>query len=261
MADESMVRTLAAQAEAIWPQERGLLAALDLPREARVLDVACGTGEWIARLAAERPRDRMVGVDLHEPHLERARTRCAEHGPRVRFESGDAFALAAATDSVDLCACRHVLQAVPEPWLVLAELVRVTRPGGWVHLVAEDYGLILSEPCTVDSDRFWRSGPITLGERTGTDLRGGRKAFHGLRRLGLQEIRVHYVVLDTLRVPRPLLVRIFEAWRDGYTELIAQHTDLAEDEVRRSFDAVLAAFRDPDGYGAWLVPVIQGRVP
>ena len=37
MADESMVRTLAAQIEAIWPQEKALLESYGLPREARVL--------------------------------------------------------------------------------------------------------------------------------------------------------------------------------------------------------------------------------
>lgn len=261
MADESMVRTLAAQAEAIWPQERGLLARLELPDRSEVLDVGCGTGEWLVRIAADRPRARLVGIDVHEPHLELARALCHELGPRASFEVGDAFALARETASVDLCACRHLLQAVPEPRLVLRELVRVTRPGGWLHLVAEDYGLILSEPCAVDADRFWRSGPIAFGQRTGTDLRCGRRAYGWLRELGLEEIRIDYLVLDTLRVPRALLVAILEAWRDGYTDIIARNTALPRAEVAASFDAVLASFRDPDAYGAWLLPVLQARIP
>ena len=43
MADESMVRTLAAQAEAIWPLT--LLQGYALPEAPRVLDAGCGTGE------------------------------------------------------------------------------------------------------------------------------------------------------------------------------------------------------------------------
>lgn len=39
MADESMVRTLAAQIEAIWPQEKRLIDLYGLPHEARILDV------------------------------------------------------------------------------------------------------------------------------------------------------------------------------------------------------------------------------
>src|SRR5688572_30629177 len=43
MADESMVRTLAAQADAIWPQERWLFERYHLPEDATSLDAGCGT--------------------------------------------------------------------------------------------------------------------------------------------------------------------------------------------------------------------------
>ena len=49
MADESMIRTLAAQIEAIWPQEKSLINFYRLPRNARVLDVGAGTGEQFRR--------------------------------------------------------------------------------------------------------------------------------------------------------------------------------------------------------------------
>ena len=140
-------------------------------------------------------------------------------------------------------------------------MARVTRRGGWMHLVAEDYGMIHCHPCAVDADRFWREGPIAFGQRTGTDLYCGRRAFHWLTELGLADVRIEYAVLDTLRVPRPLLVEIFEAWRDGYTTIIAQHTELSEDEVRASFQAVADSFGDPAAYGLWLLPMIEARVP
>jgi len=51
MADESMVRTLSAQAEAIWPQEQALFARYALPAGVSILDAGCGTGEISMRLA------------------------------------------------------------------------------------------------------------------------------------------------------------------------------------------------------------------
>ena len=66
MADESMVRNLAAQAEAIWPQEEPIFARHD-PGEGVVLDVGCGTGEITARLAGKFPGASFVGIDL-EPY-------------------------------------------------------------------------------------------------------------------------------------------------------------------------------------------------
>lgn len=261
MAHESMVRTLAAQAEAVWPQERGLFARYGLGKGARALDIGCGTGEIVLRLAAEFPGLALTGIDLHHPHLALARERGRAFGARVEFRAGDAYTLDVPDGSYDLTLCRHMLQAVPEPRLVLAEMKRVTRPGGWLHLVAEDYGMIHCHPCAVDADRFWREGPITLGRRTGTDLHCGRKAYHWLRELGLEEVRVDYVVVDTVRVERRILVGIFEAWRDGYVDIIAANSSLPAEEVRRSFDAIIASFGDPSAYGVWLLPVLSARVP
>jgi len=261
MSDESMVRTLAAQAEALWPQERPLIEAYRLPADARVIDVACGTGEITSRLAAMLPEARILGVDIHPEHVDRARERCAAHGPCVRFEVGDAFALPAPDDGFDLAVCRHLLQAVPAPDRVVAELVRVTRPGGVVHLVAEDYAMIHFHPTRGDTDQFWRDGPMTFAEKLGTDLRSGRTMFTVMRRAGLADVRVDYIIADTVRVPRDVLARIWEAWRDGFAAPIAAHTDLALGAVIDHFEDMLGAIRDPDGYGVWLVPVISGRAP
>ena len=60
MADESMVRNLAAQAEAIWPQERVLFERYHLPEDAQVLDAGCGTGEISVRIAQMLPHARVL---------------------------------------------------------------------------------------------------------------------------------------------------------------------------------------------------------
>jgi len=91
MGDESMVRNLAAQAEAIWPQERPLFARYLLPASPRILDLGCGTGEITFRVAELFPASQIVGIDLDEGHLERARQRCSRFGDRVRFQKGDAW--------------------------------------------------------------------------------------------------------------------------------------------------------------------------
>jgi ubiquinone/menaquinone biosynthesis C-methylase UbiE len=260
MAHESMVRNLAAQARATWPAERPLFERYGLTSGARVLDVGCGTGEIALRLGREFPGLVLTGVDLHAPHLEIARQRCGEAGIAAEFRRGDAYALDFPDASFDLTVSRHLLQAVPEPRRILAEMKRVTRPGGYLHVVAEDYGWIHCHPCAIDVERFWRAGPIAMGRRTGTDLHCGRHAYHWLHALGLEDVRVDYAVLDTLRVDRELLAEIFTAWRDGYTEIIAAHTSLSAEEVRASFEAIAASFRDPAAYGLWLLPILAGRV-
>ena len=80
--------------------------------------------------------------------------------PRVRFEQGDAFELQLTAGQLDLVVCRHMTQSVPEPQRVLAELRRICRPGGWVHVLSEDYGMIHAAAGKVDPDRLWHEGVI-----------------------------------------------------------------------------------------------------
>ena len=101
MADESMVRNLAAQAEAIWPQEAPLFRRYALPDQPDVLDAGCGTGEISCRLAQLLPAAQVLGVDIIDSHLILARSRCGacvggwaapKWGPRARWAAPGARA-------------------------------------------------------------------------------------------------------------------------------------------------------------------------
>jgi len=261
MADASMVRNLAYQARALWPQEAPLLGRYRLPAAARILDVGCGTGEIASRVAEALPAARVVGVDLLEGHLALARERYGRLAPRLSFAQGDGYALAFPEGAFDLAICRHVLQAVPEPGRVVAEMARVVRPGGFVHLLLEDYGLLHASPCSPALERFWQDVPRRFGDALGTDMLVGRRGFALLRGAGLEEIAHVDLVVDTLRVPRDVFAGIIEAWRDGFSEALAGHAGLAPDEVRARWEELLAVIRDPAGYAVWRVPIWSGRVP
>lgn len=260
MADESMVRNLAAQAEAIWPQELPIFLRHD-PGAGAVLDVGCGTGEITARLAETFRRATFIGVDLEEPHLERARELCAPFGSRVQFEPGDALDLPFPEETFDLVVCRHLIQAVPDAGRVLSEITRVLRPGGRVHLIAEDYGMLHCYPTELDADGFWQRFPPRYSAGTGCDLHIGRKTYTLLHDLGMTGIAVDYVVVDTLRVPRETFARIWEAWRDGYTDSITEHSGVSREEIERRWREMIACVRDERGYASWQVPVWTAAKP
>ena len=260
MADESMIRTLAAQIEAIWPQEKSLIDAYRLQGNARVLDVGAGTGEFSARIAETFPEAQVLGVELLETSVNHARAKHAALAPRVRFEVGDAFALAQPDNSFDLAANRHMVQSVPHVEKILAELVRVTRPGGHVHLLAEDYTMLHMMSGPLDSDVLWRKGPVEFSERTGTDSRIGRRAWTLMRAAGLVDVRVDYVIVDTLRVPRRVFADIITAWRDGYVGALAT-PDWPPAVVRKHFDEVIASILNPEHYAVWMLPIVSGVKP
>jgi hypothetical protein len=150
---------------------------------------------------------------------------------------------------------------VPEPVRVLAELVRVCKSGGWVHVLSEDYGMLHMPVRALDPDRLWQDGVFAYTRATGTDARVGRHTFAYLRALGLTELRVDYVVVDTLRVPRETFAAILEAWRDGYTDVFGEKSRLSAEQARELFDQIIESVRDPNAYAVWHVPIVSGRKP
>jgi ubiquinone/menaquinone biosynthesis C-methylase UbiE len=261
LADEAIVRNLAAQALAIWSQEELLVERYKLPIGAAILDVGCGTGEVPVRLAAKFPGATVLGADPYASHVEFARRRHAQVGERLRFEQVDPYQLPFADASYDLVVCRHLLQAVPYPERIIDELDRVTKPGGRVHLLAEDYGMFHFAPTRLDIDVFWREVTSVFGPATNTDLRIGRRAYTLLAERGFQQVSVEYVHVDTLRVNRDVCVQIVEAWRDGYSVTLAERSRLNLDEVRAYFDDMIGCIRNPRGYAVWQIPIATGIKP
>ena len=194
MADESMVRNLDAQARAIWPQEVPLLQRYELPPNASILDAGCGTGEGASRIARLFPDARVLAVDILDAHLARARSLYDDLAPRLTFENQSIFALREQTGSFDLTVCRHVLHSIPQAGAVIGELARVTRPGGYLHLIAEDYGMLHFQRGRLDPQDFWHVGPRAMERATNTDLSIGRNTFGILAALGLENIAIDYIV-------------------------------------------------------------------
>jgi ubiquinone/menaquinone biosynthesis C-methylase UbiE len=261
MADGSMVRNLEAQAHAIWPQEVGLFCRYALPPKPHILDAGCGTGEGSSRLAKLFANASVLGVDIIDSHLEIARSRYANLAPRLAFQHQSVFELKAADQAFDLTVCRHVLHSIPYADRVIGELARVTRRRGYLHLIPEDYGMLHFQRGNLDVRDFWHEVPAMMGTATGTDVFIGRNAYSMLARMNFDEIKVDYLIVDTVRVPREVFATIIEAWRDGYAKPISELTSMKYDDAMAYFHQMIANIRDPQGYAVWMVPVVSGRVP
>jgi ubiquinone/menaquinone biosynthesis C-methylase UbiE len=259
MGDASMARNLAHQARAIWPQEQRLFERYGLYGDPRVLDLGCGTGEITRRLAELFPQAQLLGVDILAANLDLARANTPAALERVRYARGDAYALDVPANSFDLVVCRHVSQSIPDFPRVLKEIARVLRPGGWLHWLAEDYGMLHMPVGELDPDDFWHDIAFEYFRRTHCDGRSGRHAWAQLRAAGFVDIAVDYAVVDPLRVDRADFLGIMRAWRDGYVAPLAQRTGRAIEEVQRRFDAIVASVADPERYAVWHVPILGAR--
>jgi SAM-dependent methyltransferase len=108
------------------------MARLAIPAGTKVLDLACGTGN-LAVIAARRGGV-VSGIDIAANLIEQARTRAAAEGLRIAYEEGDAEALPYADGQFDLVVSMFGVMFAPRPSIAVAEMMRVTRPGGHVAL-------------------------------------------------------------------------------------------------------------------------------
>jgi SAM-dependent methyltransferase len=104
------------------------LRGLELPIGAAVLDVGCGYGRWVARLA-ERPEiAAIVAADLSEGMVREGRNAVAD--ARVQWISADAQRLPMRDASCDAVLAMHMLYHVPDIAAAIGEARRVLRTGG-----------------------------------------------------------------------------------------------------------------------------------
>ncbi|GAA2405237.1 hypothetical protein GCM10010191_11310 [Actinomadura vinacea] len=109
-----------------WLTDEGLLAGhaalCDVPADARLLDVCCGSG--VVGHAFKGRVGEMIGLDLTPEMVELASTRLD------RVDQGTVYDLPYPDADFDLVVTREVLHLLPQPQRPLAEIFRVLRPGG-----------------------------------------------------------------------------------------------------------------------------------
>ena len=101
----------------------------------RVLDLGCGPGTDTIPLAAlVGANGRVIGADYDEAMITEALQRAEQAGVNawVEHQCVDAMSLPFATDYFDSCRSERLFQHLHHPELALAEMIRVTKPGGWV---------------------------------------------------------------------------------------------------------------------------------
>lgn len=129
-------------------------AVCALPYHGVIAEVGCGAGRFLRAIGSVRPDVRLVGLDISRAALRRA---AALGTPaEMRLISGADASLPAADGEFDAVLMLDVLEHVNDPSGLLAEVHRVTKPKGVVHLHV---------PCEEDWLALWRWLPGQRGER------------------------------------------------------------------------------------------------
>jgi SAM-dependent methyltransferase len=155
------------------------LAPVDSPQ--RVLDVGTGTGQWGCELCWEHPGALVVGFDLVPGR--------PEHPPGYRHVRGNLLqGLPFRDDCFDFVHQRYLVSGIPvSAWPgAVAELVRVTRPGGWVELAEPTMGDRHVGPATERLQRMFQEMAGSLGLDTSDVVFSSVDRY--LRQAGLEEV-------------------------------------------------------------------------
>jgi len=109
------------------PSHSVLLEEVEALPPGRALDVGCGTGELASRLSWRGWQ--VVGLDLCEAMIHKARHKLNGNADRVRLTVADSEHLPFATDSFNVVTCANSFHHYPHQEAVIRELFRVLKPG------------------------------------------------------------------------------------------------------------------------------------
>jgi ubiquinone/menaquinone biosynthesis C-methylase UbiE len=201
------------QSEELRTDSSALLDRVGLRPGQAAIDVGCGPS-GIIELLSERvsPGGRVVGLDADPAHVATARDLARQRGlNNVAIVAADARHTGLPRGSFDLVHGRTLLVTVPEPAEILAEMVRLARPGGWIASLEPDAEYSLCYPAHPGWTRLSEIFTAAF-RRNGADLQIGRRLTELYREAGLHDIGVEaragvYRASDTRRTVRPDLVR------------------------------------------------------
>jgi SAM-dependent methyltransferase len=179
------------QAEELAPVSRVLLERTALGSGQHAIDVGCGP-RGILELLVEHvgPGGRIVGLDSDPALVELATRFAAERGwDNVELICADARHSGLPSDTFDLVHARTLLIGLSQPEDVLTELVRLTRPGGWLVGMEPDAEHPVCHPPHPAVDRLSELLTRALAG-AGGDPHFGRRLAELYRRAGLVDVTV-----------------------------------------------------------------------
>ena len=170
-----------------------VIAALELPAGARILDAGCGSGRNMVELAR---RGAVTGVELSDTSVALARAR---HAGEVI--AGSVTEMPFADDSFDLATCLDVIEHLEDDLAALRELRRVVAPAGSLLVTVPAYQWLWSGHDEINHHfrRYTRSSLQRTAEQA-----------------GWRQVRTTY--FNSLLLPVAVLLRVLERFSRKPTE-------------------------------------------
>lgn len=170
------------QQQSRWTQDlrNYLYKQIDFSKINQILDVGCGTGALLPELSTHSA-GRLYGLDININHLKFA----AKISSPTQLVCSDGHEMPFSDSSFDLTLCHFLLLWVQRAAQVLTEMIRVTKPRGYVMALAEpDYGGRIDFPPELSILGDWQQDSL---REQGADPKMGRKLRGLFSKSGLKD--------------------------------------------------------------------------
>lgn len=217
----------------------------------RILDVGAGLGQLTRGLARAAGRPALA-VERSAEQRARGAALAAADGEEglVEWRDGDALDLPLAPGewgAFDVGHARFILEHVPAPERVVAQLARAVRPGGRVLLTDDDHSLLRLHPEPPGVLAAWRAFERSY-QANGNDPMVGRRLPALLEGAGLRPVRATWIFFGGCagQPAFPGVVENMAGNLRGAREAIAATGEVTLAEVDAAVEALAAFARRPD---------------
>ena len=195
------IERLAIQSAAMAPETIRMLELVGIEPGWTCLDIGCGPG-GITDLLSDKvgASGSVTGLDMNAGFLEHAR---ATAPPNVAFVAGDACGSDLLTGSFDLVHMRFVASPTGDVERLLAEAIRLTRPGGIVALQEPDGTSLNCYPPNLAWDKL-KAALLGAFNGVGADPELAKRLYHAVRQTGLSEVQLRTFIVG-VRAGDPLV--------------------------------------------------------
>jgi ubiquinone/menaquinone biosynthesis C-methylase UbiE len=247
----------------------------DTSRFKRILDIGCGTGDWLIEAAKAYPAlTKLYGIDNSSDLVNYARSQAEERGvqnghmeadPRLEFMVMDARrGLEFPTHSFDLVNIRYA-----ESWIrtsdwphMLPELLRVSKPGGVIRLTEGNF-VQTSSPSFDRLNRLLVQSYHRAGHYFAADINGITNHLPELlKQHGVQNVQTRIHTFES-RGDTPAGRELADDMRLGYRTVepfIRQWADVPDD-YEDIYERMVLEMRSPETVTVWRVLTAWGTTP
>lgn len=194
--DAAEMQRLQNQARVWEPAATEFLESLDIQPGAKAIDIGCGAVGVLAPLSRLVGKTgEVIGLDRDASLVDAARAYAEQEGlGNVTLVVGDAFATGQPSDYFDVVHARFLLAPVGHAEKLLAEMLRIVRPGGIIALQEPDASCWNVSP----DNAAWtelKEAIFAAFSAGGSDFDIGRKTFELMLSHGMKKVEQHNAVL------------------------------------------------------------------